>query len=697
MKQLFLILVTVLLMVAILVSCGDVETTDSAEPSTSTTEPASSTTEPKGDEQKPEYETITVAEALALCTTEGADLTKRYYLRVTIDAISNPTYGQMTVSDSTGSIGVYGSYSADGETRYSEMTDKPYKGYEVVISCLLQNYNGTAEVKSAWIVEFKAPEIDVDTTNYTDMTALAAREAVLGTKIKVDGVVARITYANGMIPSGFILVDDTNAIYVYDRDAAGRVKIGDTVTVCASKTYWILESELSSAQKFGYEGCCQLESVIDIKIEDTKADFNKSWIPASTVKDVLETPLTTNITTTIFKVNALVKKADGNGFVNYYFNDLDGVTGAYTYTQCNGSDFSWLDEFDGKICTVYLTVLNAKSTSSGCVYRVLPIAVSDDGYTFDTTKAPEFALTYHALGQFKSEYTGDPMMEVITTVSSELLGFSGLTLTYQTSDASVINFVTEDGKLVMHCLKSGTATVTVTATLGTNTKSETVTITVDKPESLDAMTVQEAIAATVGETVTVKGIVGPSLVNRDGFYLFNGDAMIAVTTTTEILAGLEIGQEIVIEGKRDRFYDASKNGGAHAGQTCITGATVKANLYGKQDYSTDFFITDKTLADFYALDYTVDYSTSVYVLKATVTVQETAYYTNMKLTDGATTVLLYCSSASQYNWLKAYAGQEVTIEIAPCNWNNKTSWAGCVLAVRTADGKVVNSLNFDNN
>lgn len=692
MKKLTFLLFIAVLTVALLVSCG-AEVTSAIH----TTATPGSTTEDGSGAQKPQYETITVAEALALCTQEGADLTKRYYIRATVEAIENPTYGKMTIKDATGTISVYGSQSADGQTRYDAMTDKPYKGYEVLVACLLQLYNGTPEVQSAWIIESKAPTVDVDTSNYTDMTVLAAREAASGTKIKVDGVVARITYANGMIPSGFILVDETNSIYVYDRDAAGRVKIGDTVTVCASKTYWILDSEVESAQKFGYEGCCQLETVIDIKIEDTKADFNKTWIPTSTVKDVLETPLTTNITTTIFKVNALVKRADGNGFVNYYFNDIDGTTGAYTYTQCNGSDFAWLDEFDGKICTVYLMVLNAKSSSSGCAYRLLPIAVSNDNYVFDTTKAPEYALTYHALGQFKTEYTGDPMMEVITTVSSELLGFSGLTISYQSSDDTVVNFATEEGKLVMHCLKSGTVTLTVTATLGTNVKSETVTIKVDKPESLDAITVKEAIAATVGEKVTVKGIVGPSLVNRDGFYLFNGDAMIAVITTTEVLAGLEIGQEIVIEGMRDRFYDSSKNGGAHAGQTCITGATVKANLYGKHDYSTEFFITDKTLADFYALDYTVDVSTNVYVLKATVTLQETAYYTNLKLTDGSTTVSLYCSSASQYNWLKAYAGQEVTVEIAPCNWNNKNFWAGCVLALRTADGKIVNSLNFDVN
>ena len=338
-------------------------------------------------------------------------------------------------------------------------------------------------------------------------------------------------------------------------------------------------------------------------------------------------------------------------------------------------------------------VLNAKSSSSGCVYRFLPIAVSYDNFQFDEGYASIFAIDYYAKGQFKKEYTGDPMLEVITTLSSDLLGFSGLTISYQSSDPSVVNFVNENGKLVMHCLKSGTAHVTITATHKNSHHAETIEIKVDKPESIDADTVKDAIAAQVGETVTVKGIVGPSLVNQTGFYLFNDDAMIAVRTTTEVMEGLEIGQEIVIEGTRDRFH----NGGTHAGQTCITNATVKANLYGKHNYSTDFFITDKTLADFHDLDVTVDYSTSVYVVKATIEWVETSYYTSVKLTDGATSVTLYCSSAKQYNFLKAYANQEVTLELAPCNWNNKTFWAGCILAVRTADGKVVNSLNFDPN
>jgi len=46
--------------------------------------------------------------------------------------------------------------------------------------------------------------------------------------------------------------------------------------------------------------------------------------------------------------------------------------------------------------------------------------------------------------------------------------------------------------------------------------------------------------------------------------------------------------------------------------------------------------------------------------------------------------------------LSPWAGQEVTLEIAPCNWNSKKTYAGCVLAVRNTDGtKTLNTLNFN--
>ena len=167
----------------------------------------------------------------------------------------------------------------------------------------------------------------------------------------------------------------------------------------------------------------------------------KTWIEESTVKDIIETGMDNNITSNVYKVNALINKVPGSGFTNYYINDLDGTTGSYVYTMCNGNDFTWLDQFDGKICTIYLSPINCKSTAGGTVYRFIPVKVENNNFKFDVKDACEYAIKYHALDQFKSLYQNNPTLEVLTNVSSELLGFEGVQISYASSNTNVLYFV----------------------------------------------------------------------------------------------------------------------------------------------------------------------------------------------------------------------------------------------------------------
>lgn len=659
----------------------------------SNTETESETETDNGETPDVEIPTITIAEALALCGEPGNITTERYYIKGIIKTVSNAEYGSMVITDATGEIAVYGTYSADGELRYSELDEKPYKGDEVLLHCILQNYSGTKEVKNARLISFVSNQGNVDISEYKDVTIAEARDFSAGAKLKVSGIVARITYANGMKPSGFILVNGADSIYVYDGDAAARVSIGNKVELAGSKTYWILDSEQSNAAIFGYKGCNQLEDVTLISNDGGNNSWINDAIPTSTVKDIIDTPVTEDITTQIFKVKALIKKAPGNGFVNYYINDLDEKTGSYTYTQCNGSDFEWLDEFDGKICTVYLVAINAKSTKTSCTFRLLPVAVELEQFTFSDFDVPEHAVKYYGLNQFAASYSGDPALELVTSVSSQLLGFENATLVYNSSDESVLSFTTVDGKTVMNCHKSGVVNVTVTAEYGEYSCTDTVEIVVDIPEAeIPSISVGEAINSEVGEIVTVKGIVGPSLVNQSGFYLIDEAGVIAVCMSEEEIAKVALGNEIILSGTR---AVRTKGGTTYFGQTNLDACTILVNNYGSHEYSTASFITDKDLAYVYGLDPKEDHGTDVFVLTASVKVVETTYYTNIYITSGSTELQLYCSSASQYNWLKEFAGQEVTIEVAACNWNDKTYYRGCVLAVRTADGKVCNTLNFN--
>ena len=696
-----LALVVIMLATCALTACKK-NNDDTPTATTATTTAATTTAAPSTPDspEAPEYDTITIAEALELCGEPGNVTSERYYIRATVKTIKNAQYGQMVIEDETGTIDVYGTFSADGELTYAQLDYKPVKGDEVLLHCILQNYNGNKEVKNARLIEYVNNQGKLDISAYTPATITEARAADTGAHLKISGVVARITYANGMKPNGFILVDNGASIYVFDADSAQRVSIGNKVEIAGTKDYWILDTEQESAEKFGYTGCNQLTNVILVSNDNGNTAFDTSWIEATTVKDLLETPVSEDITTTVYKVNALVKKAPGNGFTNYYFYDLDGTTGAYTYTQCNGSDFAWLDQFDGKICTVYLTALNAKSQATSCFFRLLPIAVYDENFRFNLADTAKHVVKYYGVDQFMSSYTGNPEVELITTVSSELLGFENATLSYSSSNEAVVYFTTASGKTIFNCGETGTATVTVTATYGTTSHSETVTITVEANSEIDYITVAQAITTSIDTNVVVRGIVGPSVVNKNGFYLFgeDGSVIAVLVNSTDELVGLEIGHEIILSGMRERYI--TDDSYTTHGQTCIVNATIIANYYGSHEYSTAKFVTNTTVEEFYALDKTVDYSTTVFVLDVIVERTSTPYYSNYKLksTTGSTSISLYCSNASQYDALiQQFSGQTITIEVAACNWNEKTYWACCILAVRTDDGKIYNTLNFDIN
>lgn len=699
-----LVLVFVMLTLT-LASCDLQQIIGSILGSTTTTTTPTTTTptttqkpDPKPDPTWDElYEIITIAEALEIAKEAGFDGTAdRYYIRGKIDTISNVSYGEMTISDETGSIYVYGTYSYDGELRFPEIDETPVKGDEVLLHCVLSTYNDEPQVKNARLIDFKpADKEDIDASKYTEMTIAEAREADLGALVKVTGVVARITYANGMKPAGIYLVDGTNSIYVYDGDIAGQVKIGNRITVLGSKDMWILDTETNNAQKFGYEGCCQISDATLYENDKAENEIDFTWCEEKSVKDILETPVTENVTTTIYKTTALVKKVPGSGFTNYYFFDLDGETGAYTYTQCNGSDFAWLDEFDGKICTVYLSPMNAKSTATDCYFRFLPVAVYDEGFVFDVAKAPQHVVEYYGVGQFLSEYTGNPLAELSTSVSSPLLGFDNVELSYTSDNESVVYFTTDaEGAVVLNCKGKGTANVTITATHNGNSYSETVSITVSASEEIEADKVIDAIEAENNTSVTVVGIVGPSLVNQTGFYLIDETGAIAVRVTASAFEGLEIGQKIVVTGTRS----ITKDGG---GQICIDNAEIVANYYGKVDYSTESFIKNMTIEEIKAIQDSPEATTNVFVVTAVVqkTSKQQGSYTNVTFNVGG--ILLYTSSAKQYSWIESFFAEgeteaTLTIELALCDWNAK-GLKGCILSVITEDGKVYNELNFTTN
>jgi hypothetical protein len=214
------------------------------------------------------------------------------------------------------------------------------------------------------------------------------------------------------------------------------------------------------------------------------------------------------------------------------------------------------------------------------------------------------------------------------------------------------------------------------------------------------VTVADAIATVPGSDespvyVTVKGIVGPSLVNQNGFYLIDETGVIAVLMLNkEMLKDIEPGQEVILTGIR--FHrNKHAEGNTNFGQTCIKDAEIVVNNGGNHPYSTDSFKGEITVEDFTKFDNTVDHTTEVYTMKVMVDGTSNGYAYVLTSADGSFKITLYSSGKGQYSMLQDYVGQEITVEIAACDWNSK-GYKGCILAIVLPDGtKIINTLNFN--
>ncbi len=666
------------------------------------------TTAPTGTQPtEPQIPTITIQEAIDLAKAAGeTPTTETYTISGTVKQVINPKYGEMIVEDETGELYIYGSMAPDG-TYYDQMTDKPMKGDKITLTGVLMTYNEEPQMgakdQKAVIVDWTHVDVPVDTEGYSAMSIQDARNAAKGTQVKVSGVVAAIAYANGQIPCGVILVDNTASIYVYG-DIAMNVSVGNKVEIIATKTYWILEKEQSNAALYGYQGACQLEAATLVSNDKGSHEFDKSWIKETTVKKLLNTSFDQNITSQIVKVTALVQKKPGNGFTNYYFYDLDGTTGSYTYTQCNGSDFAWLDAFDGKICTVYLTAINAKSAPAECFYRLMPIAVEPiSNFAYPADKVPAFAIEYGIIDLFQSTYGANPQLALPSTYSNSLLNISGVQISYSSSNTAIGQIDRTSVGEVLNLVKAGTCEITITATYQGYTATAKVKVTCETSQQITTPTVAEIIAKADGTKVQIRGIVISSLVNRDGFYIGDETGMIAVLTSADVLSQVQPGDEVVLEGYKVHFKKDSTTG--CIGQCAIVGSLEKtsdtkliANYYGNHKYPTGYAISGKTIDELYGLDAMTDYTNHIYTVKAKIVIEGNQYYSNILLMDenGTNKLRLYCSNSNQYSWLAAYEGQVVELELALCNWNDKNYYTGCVISA-TVDGvKTINDLNFRN-
>ena len=108
--------------------------------------------------------TLTIAQAIQLGTLLGGKYTEgKYYVEGVITEVYNTTHGNMYIKDADGTtLTIYGTYSADGKTRYDAMNEKPVAGDTVTVYGVIGSYNQAPQMKNAWITEFVHEHTFVD-------------------------------------------------------------------------------------------------------------------------------------------------------------------------------------------------------------------------------------------------------------------------------------------------------------------------------------------------------------------------------------------------------------------------------------------------------------------------------------------------------------------------------------------------------
>ena len=99
---------------------------------------------------------LTINQAIALGSTfeHNTYTTGKYYVTGKITEIYNTTYGNMKITvDDAVIFTVYGTYSADGSTRFDAMAVKPVVGETITVYGIIGQYSGTPQMKNGWITE----------------------------------------------------------------------------------------------------------------------------------------------------------------------------------------------------------------------------------------------------------------------------------------------------------------------------------------------------------------------------------------------------------------------------------------------------------------------------------------------------------------------------------------------------------------
>ncbi len=192
---------------------------------------------------------ITIAEFIEIALQQpnrGEATAEKYIITGVVTNVENLIYGNITVTDETGSIYVYGVYDATGVNRFDAMEVQPKKGDTVTLLGVAGNYDRAQMQNGCVIALVPGENIEDDNIIYTTPEEIVNAAYALGANLYLSkGVPYTLTGEIISIDSAYnasygnIIVTivvggmTDKPIYCYrlSGDGVENLKVGDTITV----------------------------------------------------------------------------------------------------------------------------------------------------------------------------------------------------------------------------------------------------------------------------------------------------------------------------------------------------------------------------------------------------------------------------------------------------------------------------------
>lgn len=343
--------------------------------------------------------------------------------------------------------------------------------------------------------------------NYNTTDIINIKNGGPSQSVSLRGVVGAITQAvgdSGLYISGFVLVDNTSAIYVYGPKVAQSVAVGDEIVIngTTEERYNVLQ--VASPE------------LVTVVSNNNSVAITGGAARGITVSNVMATEDVKTYGGQLMIFEGVKITQDTYG--NYKVNDATNSIGCYlagTRTADMVSEFAWLAEY--KNDNTYNVLFYVAGQSSSAKYRGYPIAIiANEDLPEMTNEQKIYAASLLVSAPSVAMATGS--LDLPTLINGVSVSWASNNTEYISNAGEVVKLPTDSDVVVRL-----TATLSIA---GVDSQELTFDVTV-KSANTEYNKINDILATAADEDiVTVQGIV--FALAKYGYYLYDGTGCIYV-------------------------------------------------------------------------------------------------------------------------------------------------------------------------